>query len=347
MNDVDSFKKMIKNNIQFEYNILENWYDTGNVDSYNKLSNVIKPNYYVLEKNYESLCFFENKVIKFINDKEINKKRIIRGKQLYPLSPKILNYTDNFLSMELIDGDILSDIYEYGIIYNLLNWSKQNLWTEELKKEEHIDCCRRFYITKTIDRINKLHFLHQEKNRINGLMCKNIIETIQNLPDNLLTNDTFTKFHGDFILDNIIKTSCENNQIHESVTNSESITPGNCYMFKLLDWRHEFDNQIIYGDIYYDLAKLRHNIIFNHKNILDKLFTIEYTDNNVIVDLKCNYFQIQQLTDFDKFVIENNYNLKKIKILTSIIWINMSPLYEGKLSEFLFYFGKYNLLLSL
>ena len=132
-----------------------------------------------------------------------------------------------------------------------------------------------------------------------------------------------TLFHGDLQFDNII------------------ITPKGD--FKLIDWRHEFDNQLEYGDKYYDLAKLRHNIIFNHKNITNKLFTIKIENDNVIVDLKCNYLLLQQLDDFDKFVIENKYNLYKIKILTSIIWLNMAPLYDGDLRFFLFYFGKYNL----
>jgi hypothetical protein len=80
---------------------------------------------------------------------------------------------------------------------------------------------------------------------------------------------------------------------------------------------------------------------------LNELYDIVYNNDNIHIDLKCNYFLIQQLSYFDKFINENNFNLNKIKIITSIIWINMSPLYNGKLSEFLFYFGKYNLYLSL
>ena len=115
----------------------------------------------------------------------------------------------------------------------------------------------------------------------------------------------------------------------------------------MLDWRHEFDNQLYYGDIYYELAKLRHNIIFNHNNILKGLYDIKYENNEVFVDLKCNYVLMNQLTDIDIFCKKNNFNINKVKIITSLIWINMSPLYTGKLSEFLFYFGKYNLTLSL
>jgi thiamine kinase-like enzyme len=168
--------------------------------------------------------------------------------------------------------------------------------------------------------------LDDEKNIINGLECKNIINYIKELPRCLIENEIFVKFHGDFILDNIIKTKDS---------------------YKLIDWRHEFDNQLYYGDIYYELSKIRHNLIFNHSNILNNMFTVEYRENEVIVDLKCNYFLIEQLNDFERFVIENNYDLTKIKIITSLIWLNMSPLYEGKLSEFLFYFGKYNLFIQL
>jgi hypothetical protein len=322
LSDVDAILLMLKNGTLFNYNVLEKWYDTGNIDSYKIIKNEIKPLYNVIEKNNESLCFLDNKVIKFINDSEINKKRVIRGEYLYPLTPKILGYSDNFISMELIVGVILSDSHENKLIYSLLNWSKHNLWNEKVININYIDYCKRFYITKTLDRLSKLKFLENEKNIINGLKCSKIVDCIKSLPENLIVNNTFVKFHGDFILDNIIKTSDS---------------------FKLIDWRHEFDKELYYGDIYYELSKLRHNIIFNHSNILNNLFEIEYKNDEVFVDLKCNYFLINQLNDFEKFVNENNYDINKIKIITSIIWLNMSPLYHGKLSEFLFYFGKYNL----
>ena len=316
LNDVDALKLMSK----LEYSVLNHWYDTGNIDSYTKLQSVFQPKYVVLEKNYESLCFIKNKVIKFINDKDINTKRITRGRQLYPLSPLITTTTDNFIMMDLIEGSILSSIYRQNVIYDLLQWSKTNLWINPQKNIDYIECCKRFYVIKTLDRIGKLSIV--QKNVINGLNCKPVEQIISGIPEHRLVTDTFVQFHGDFILDNIIKTPTD---------------------FKIIDWRHEFDNQLYFGDVYYDLAKLRHNLILNHENISAGLYTLEYRADEVIVDLKCNYFQIQQLNEFEKFVRENNYDLEKIKLLTAIIWLNMAPLYEGKFSEFLFYFGKYNL----
>lgn len=364
LNDVNSMLLMLKNNILFKYSVLKKWYDTGNLDSYEIIKSEIPTNYNVIEKHNESLCFLDNKVIKFINDSEINKKRIIRGEYLYPLSPKILGYSDYFISMELINGQILSNVYEHKIIYSLLVWAKNNLWNEKIVDLKYIDCCKRFYINKTLDRLSKLTFLENEKNIINGLECKNIINFIKQIPESLLVNDTFTKIHGDFILDNIIKTTDSFTPLKNSIRTADdsstklpvtdfNIAPyasqgcagPNLHRYKLIDWRHEFDNQLHYGDIYYDLAKLRHNIIFNHSNILHNLFNVEYINDQVIVDLKCNYFLVQQLNDFEQFVNENNYDINKIKIITSLIWLNMAPLYDGKLSEFLFYFGKYNLFL--
>ena len=113
--------------------------------------------------------------------------------------------------------------------------------------------------------------------------------------------------------------------------------------YSLIDWRHEFGSEVESGDMYYDLAKLKHNIIFNHKNITNKLFTIDETGARITVDLKCNYFLMKQLDDYNAFVRKNSLDSKKIDILMSLIWLNMSSLYEEPLSKFLYYFGKFNL----
>jgi thiamine kinase-like enzyme len=207
--------------------------------------------------------------------------------------------------------------------------------SNEKKLEIHKKDCYDFYIHKTNSRIQNIKWLDYEIEVINGINTGSIKSLMHKLEQykNLFT-DTFYNFHGDFILDNIIKTKDS---------------------YKLIDWRHEFGSQLSHGDIYYDLAKLRHNIIFNHENILNNLYTVKHihldidgTNKNAIeIDLKCNYFFIEQLTEFDNFVIKNNYDLKKVKIIMSVIWLNMSALYEKNLSEFLFYFGKYNLTLAL
>lgn len=328
LSDIHVFDIMIKQNIEFGYSIIDSYYDTGNKNSYANTSKQFISNYNVLVKENESLCFLENRVIKFVNDIELNRKRILRGENLYPYAPHILDSRDNFIVMELVKGDLLSEYKKYGEIIELLEWANATLWNDKHTDIKYINCCYNFYKNKTLYRINKIPFLQKEKKIVNGIDVGDIYKLLDRIDFSLIVTDTFTKFHGDFILDNILKKS------------------DNTYC--LLDWRHEFDTELYYGDMYYDLAKLRHNIIFNHANILNDLYeVIPLDEKEIYVDLKCNYNLIRQLEEYNKFISKYNYNLKKIEILTSIIWLNMAPLYDGKLREFLFYFGKLNLYLAL
>jgi len=326
LSDIHSLSKMIEYGSIFSYKVVDKYYDTGNLISYSNICKVFKSSYDILEKNDESLCFLDNMVIKFFYNSDINIKRVKRGLNLYPLAPKILNYKDNFMAMEYVSGIVLSEYKGYGEIIKLLEWAKNNLWINPCIDSRFILSCENFYYNKTIDRINKIPFISTEVNIINKINIGSIDSLLKCTPFANLYTDIFYKFHGDFILDNIIKTEKG---------------------FILLDWRQEFDKELYYGDMYYDLAKLRHNIIFNHKNIVNNLFTVEENESSIYVDLKCNYMLMKQLDEYNKFINKHNYDLKKIEILTAIIWLNMAPLYSGNLSKFLFYFGKLNLHIAL
>jgi NDP-sugar pyrophosphorylase family protein len=320
LSDVDAIIKMINNNVEFKYVLLNEYYDSGNCNSLNILRNIVKRSYDVIEKPNESICFIDNKVIKFNINKECIKKIYTRHLHMNNTCAKITSYSDNFICMEKINGTIMSKL-NYNCINDLLNYFLNNLWNDTSKDFKYKENCYNFYINKTLSRINLLDLVN-EKNIINGIQCLPIKQLINNLDEKYYNNDTLVKFHGDFIFDNILK--CQDK-------------------FLLIDWRESFDENLIYGDIYYEFAKLKHNLIFNHTNILNKLFTIHIHENEVNVDLKCNYLLMEQMNDLDKFLIEHNYDIKKVNILMSIVWLNMSPLYDGNLRWFLFYFGKYNL----
>ncbi len=329
LNDVRAMQVMCNNSISFIYEVVDEYYDTGNQTSFQEAasSDAFRQSHDILEKDEESLCFMENTVIKFFHDRGTNTKRVIRGKHLYPLSPRITNNTDHFMCMDRVEGELLSEVQEHGTILSLLEWSYKNLWIHQQTDSKYIACCERFYKGKTLERISKIPFLNNEATTVNGITTGTIYDVLDRLDFTSLYTDTFYNFHGDYILDNIIRTGSQ---------------------FILLDWRQEFDTELYFGDRYYDLAKLRHNIIFNHKNITNKLYSVEYTNSSTVyVDLKCNYSLINQLDEYKEFVNGHNLDWKRIKILTAIIWLNMAPLYTGSLREFLFYFGKMNLHLAL
>ena len=324
LSDINVINKLLLKK-KFKYVELSTWYDTGNIGDYNeRVKNKYKCNYTVLDKDDESICFFNNSVIKFFHDKTICKNRVNRCKYLNGLIPKIIDHRDNFFKMELIDGLLMSNNNKLGEIYKLLNWANQKLWIDKTIDVNFKKYCLEFYKDKTIKRIRNYLDNNSDIEIINYTNIGNIYDLINKINFDWLCNSKPTSFHGDFILDNIIK--CNNNE------------------YKLIDWRQDFAGDLEFGDKYYDLAKLRHNIYLNHDNISNNLFTLNYiNDYSVNVDLKCNYMLIRQIEDFDKFILDNNLDLLKIKILNSLIWINMSPLHQSPLNNFLFLFGKYNL----
>lgn len=349
LSDIHVYREFLNQSIKVGYKLINKWYDMGTITTFNNANDCLKCNYDVLHKDDESICFMDNYVIKYFHNKKVNLNRVKRAEILNSstnnsLVPKILGNTNNFYKMDLVKGELLSKYYTQGEIYKLLKWADEKLWNlhrcpfhlnlrneiKEIDKYDFREICYNFYIKKTQKRINNFKDLYNNLDYtiINGLE----VGTIDNLWNKVNHNDLCDDvepsfFHGDFILDNILKTERE---------------------YCLLDWRQDFGGELKFGDKYYDLAKLRHNIIVNHKNLEDGLFTIKQVNNNeCIVDIKCNYFLIQQLEEFDKFVKENRLDFKKIKILMSLIWINMASLHEYPLSIFLYHFGKYNLYLSL
>jgi hypothetical protein len=117
--------------------------------------------------------------------------------------------------------------------------------------------------------------------------------------------------------------------------------------FVLLDWRDSFDGLVEWGDRQYDLAKLRHNLVFQHSNIAAGMFSIRRDGDHVFVDLDCKYLLTRQLEELDAWIAKKGWSVRNIRILQALIWINMAPLYDAPLSNFLFAFGKWNLWLSL
>ena len=325
LSDMNVYQIMMNNNIKFKYKLIENYFDIGSIITYQKANKFFKCKYDILLKYNESICFLKDKVIKYFYDINKNKERLIRAEKLKNLIPKINDYTDNFYSMELIDSKPLSKIKKKNIIYELLNWAKKYLWKEIKNNTGFKNICFKFYKEKTFNRV-KLGFKKKiifDYKIINNEDIIPIYDLLKNIDYKYLSDTKPTNFHGDFILDNILY---KDNK------------------FVLIDWRENFGGDLERGDIYYDLAKLRHNIFFNHENIENKLFNIKNINKNSIeIDMKCNFYLVNQLEQYNKFVYENNYDLKKIKIINSLIWINMAPLHEYPLSNFLFNLGKWTL----
>lgn len=295
-----------------------NWFDTGNTTELARTRKSFQSSIEVLDKKDESIFFFDDFVIKFFADSTINKNRVSRAYELEGLVPQIINSTENFYKYKKAEGILFSKSANRSKFITFLNWTKSNLWIPK-KNLNFQDRCYDFYISKTKKRIEQYVKMNGDSaDYINGELVPTAMDLIDQVDSEWLCNGIPSQFHGDFILDNIIET-----------------TTG----FTLIDWRQDFANDLIVGDLYYDLAKLNHNLNINHDIVNRGLFNHSKDDCHILINSRLNECKGVLHT----FIEQNNYDLNKVKVLTSIIWINMAPLHEYPFNNFLFNFGKYNL----
>ena len=325
LSDCDIIRKMS----DFSLIKVGEWYDIGNIDSLkiareNHLSSIN-----VLDKEDENIFLLDNSVIKFFHNKKVCSDRVLRSSKLFGVVPSIIKSTENFYSYEYVQGNLFSEALDIIKFRELLNWSVDNLWIES-EDSNYKNNALSFYKDKTLVRINKFlekYNLEDKVDNINGVEIPSMKELISEVDFNSIIGETPTKFHGDFILDNII------------YNNEKSFT--------LIDWRQDFNGNLECGDMHYDIAKLNHSLTLNHKILSDQMYIINIGDSEIYCDVyvKKTFSDCRKL--LRQFCLINEIDYEKIKILTSLIWINMAPLHEHPLDMFLYYFGKYNLFLNL
>lgn len=304
--------------VKFKCYETSSWLDIGNVGELEKTRKHFGSFAEVLEKKQESIYFFDDFVVKFFSNSKINDNRVKRAKLLSDIVPNVIEYGNNFYKYNLVDGDLMASDVNINNFKQLLLWSKEKLWFKK-NVDNFKDICYNFYITKTSKRIDMFLEGSEDKEvEINGTMIPPIQELLEKIDTNWLCNGTPVQFHGDFILDNILKTK-----------------DGFC----LLDWRQDFGGKLDVGDIYYDLSKLNHNLIVNHETVNKGLYN--HVNNNC--HIMCNSRLIECREILKKFIINEGYDYKKVQVLTSLIWLNMAPLHEYPFNKFLFNFGKLNL----
>ena len=184
-----------------------NWLDIGNVSDLKHAREVIHDKFELLDKVDESIFLFEDFVIKFFYNKKVCQNRVDRCQQLSGLTPKMIDYTENFYKYEYAVGDLLATVVNETIFDNFLQWSKDNLWVEHRKSEDFSNTCKKFYFDKTYERLEKLfndHKMSDEPIIINGVMVPSALEMLKSIDQEWLCSSLAYQFHGDFILDNII-----------------------------------------------------------------------------------------------------------------------------------------------
>lgn len=185
------------------------------------------------------------------------------------------------------------------------------------------DDYRTIYIDKTEQRIqtlleeNKLFRDLFENNEIfiNNVKYSNwpiIKEKIYSKTKKLYNDKNNCFLHGDLCFSNILY------DIHNGI-------------FKLIDPRGKW-GLTIFGDLKYDIAKLRHSVVGNYDSIINGLYAVSRKNSKIIIDIFQPKIHKEISTYFDE-LISNYWNLNDIKLIEGLLFISMLPLHKDSLDK--------------
>ncbi len=265
-------------------------------------------------------------MIKFYADPVMTVRRVERAGRLKTLVPKISVQSDHFYAYLYQPGCLLTEVSNIEVFNNLLEQLRPTLFTpitlEPEQQVEFFDQCRSFYETKSRQRIDQYRQANGVGDNdwwVNGEAVPGVATLLDKIPWENLSEGVPGLFHGDFQPENIV------------ITDDGGTT--------LIDWRQDFAGETRWGDIYYDLAKLYHALIISAPVIRANNYAVEIKGEQVELSFQLKSNLLEFLRHFDGFIINNGWDLKRVRILTGLIYLNIAPLHHHPYSELLYYYG--------
>lgn len=312
----------------------EKWYDCGNIE-----------NYYSAKVDFLKIRSFNrlsyNPLLGIITKSGKHNEKINQEinwylnlpDELKIFAPRLFDYQiskeHSQYSLEYYGYQSLADIFMYSYI-------DVNLWKsiidrlleitglfEKYPAKLPFSFYSEMYLGKTHARLKQLEKLpywselfKQEKIIINDESFKNVPDVLKKLP--LLVKKLYRKqdmsvIHGDLFLGNILYDI-------------------DSRLVKLIDPRGYFGKLSVYGDIKYDLAKLRHSFHGNYDFIVSDLFKLEESQSgnfNFKVYTEDSHQQIAKM--FDHILERKGYNLEQVKFIEGLIFLSIIPLHSNSL----------------
>lgn len=312
------------------------WFDTGTPEALSRAKCAYSlpgaPN--ILEKSNEFIWFIDSRVIKFCDDRDFIANRVRRAQILKAFIPKMLASSNHMYSYERVEGRTFSQVATLPLFKRLLRhcagfWETSHLDQYQLCRFH--DRCYRFYHDKTKKRLLEFYqtFDKQDGSQpINDVHMPTMTDLLSLVDWDSLSNGMAGRFHGDFHFENILW----DQQIEK---------------FIFLDWRQDFGDDLIVGDIYYDLAKLLHGLIVSHDVVTKGAFSIIWSENAIHYELYRKQSLVECERYFSEWCRQNQFDYARVKILAALIFVNIACLHHYPYSLLLYALGKHLLATSL
>ena len=306
-----------------------NWFDTGHPEALE----ITRKAYLqtnasnILEKENEAIWFIGDSVVKYSDDRNFIANRVKRVSELKGFVPEIYSCRSNMYCYKKVEAEVLSNAITLPIFDKLMAsckdfWTEQNLDKEQ--QDEFKSNCLKFYKDKTFERI-QLFYKNFDKSDgielINGEEMPLLANLLNSIDWEWMSRGLAGRFHGDFHFENILWSKDDEK-------------------FTFLDWRQDFAGDLSTGDIYYDLAKLMHGLIVNHGIIANDQYSASWENSEIKYDLHRKQVLVECERRFSDWILLANYDLKKVRVLTALIYLNIAALHRYPYSLLLYGLGK-------
>ena len=143
---------------------------------------------------------------------------------------------------------------------------------------------------------------------------------LKKIPWDYVCNGKPSFIHGDLNFDNIIYDDFQKK-------------------FLLIDWRQDFAGELEFGDLYYDLAKIYGGIFLNYDCIKQGFFNYVLENDNVFIDFARRISFDLYLQIFENFIQKHDLDMKKVRMINAISYLNMAPLHNDPYDKVLMSLG--------
>lgn len=253
---------------------------------------------------------------------EIDWFRKVQNNDFGKMSPKLYDYGPGAMKYGIEYYDYLT-LMEYLCYYPLTDYNINVIFSKLFNKLEQIykdtktilpefnKYTKNILIDKTyirIDMWNRKDLLEKDTVKINGIDYIGVNKCLELLMKDIekISDDSqkyISVVHGDPTFSNIL------------------FSP-RAQIFRLIDPRGNFDIDTIYGDVRYDIAKLRHCYHGRYDEIINDLFYVEESD-----EINYKFYKNINYHIYDE-IISNYYDMDDVELIEGLLFISMLPLHD-------------------
>src|SRR3989344_3148139 len=311
------------------------WFDTGTQKNYIETNTNFSggDHKFDFSKGDEFLYFVNGRVIKFFADRSIAQRRHHRAANaLHDLTPKIEGHRGHFYSYLKVPGLTVYNALSPKVMQDFLSWAATHLWTNPAptaeQEKKFAEACHDFYYGKTkksLDMFRAKTGMSEEPAFINDLPVPSTRELLEKVDWKHVTDGIPANFHGDLQFDNVLVWKDPKTDEHQ---------------FLLLDWRQDFGGLTDMGDLYYDFAKLYGGLILSYPLIKEGMFACDVSGQRAYYHFFTKSDLPEAREHYESFLLQNGFDLKKIKVITALIFLNMAALHNGPFDLMLHSLGR-------